>query len=370
LLARHERGDDYCVVFEHHDDVLFLDNADAPTRIEFFQVKTHDRDWTVTALIARPRRSPAAPVAAGGSGPANQTSGQADVTELSIIGKLYDNWLKYGDDAHALTLVTNRPVGASCRLVTGTDRNRFCATALEAEDWEKLVEAIRAEHGESAGTGGLGRLHVVRTEIPIGEGRASVHSLGELAAFLDRLAPGRRIPVAALHRAIMSELARRNTFEGVHRTYPDLLAHQGLSRAEFDNMLRRAGITDDPEAAWSDVRTQLVQERWPFLRLRDLHTAWVAYEVDRMDGTNAHLQQQRRRVRDELARRTPGYTGALADLVTVVRAACRTGDGAVPAAGQTDEYVTAMILLELMTRDPADDHPVQAAHPRSPEEAA
>ncbi len=364
LLARHERGDDYCVLFEHHDDVLFLDQADAPSRIEFFQVKTSDRDWTVNALIA---------VALPESSPDSPEPSQTAPTRprsLSIVGKLHDHWINYGEAVHRLTFVSNRPLGRSCRLAASVDRNRLCVSEFGSADWNKLVEAMRAEHGDREHEEGLRRLHVLRTEIPIGEGGAREQSLGRLATFLERVAPGRRFPTVALHRTVMSELERRNTFEGVHQTYPDLLATQGLSKAQFSEMLHRAGLTDDPAQGWADLRASLTQEGWPFLRLRDIHDAWLAYEVDRMDGTDARLQQQRRRVRAELASRVPGYGGTIDGLVAQIRTACATSEPRVPDIGQTDDYATAMILLELITHDHPSDGAVQTPHSRSAEEAA
>lgn len=380
LLARHERGEDYCVVFEHHDDVVFLDNADAPTGIEFFQIKTNDRDWTLNALIARSASGDDTGADGRTSAPADTgarrrrrgtPSGQS--TGLSIIGKLYENWLKYESATRALTFVSNHAISQSCRLRPNTDRQRFCATALAPEEWQRLVGAILAEHGASVRPDGLRLLHLVRTQIPAHEGQARVHSLGALTDFLAKLAPGQRLHAAAvhaLHGAVMSELARLNTYEGTHRDYEDLLAHQGLSRRQFGEMLVRAGLADDLDAAWQEIHAQLLTEGWSFLKRRRLHEAWTDYLLARMDSTNVLIQRQRRRVRAAIAReRAGGFDGPLRDLITAVRTACASGPDAIPSPGQSEEDVAAMILMELMTREPVDDA-VQAARPRPPQEAA
>lgn len=368
LLARHQRGEEYCLLLEHHDDVVFLDRDDSPNRIEFFQVKTHDRDWTITALVARhlpaPRSEPIKRPHPSEEGPGEP--------QLSIVGKLYDNWLKFQQETHALTLVSNRAISRTCKLRPPAERRAFCATALPDRDWGKLVEAIRAEHGGGTPTDGLRLMHVVQSEIPVVGAGATAYSLGALTLFLEARFPGRRAPAVALHGAVMSELARLGTFEGVtHRSFEALLEAQGLSRSQFEAMVVRAGQTEDVEAAWQNVRAQLEREQqWPFMRLQRLHECWRDYLVDRMDGANISLQQQRSRVRREIIPwQNEEYCGSLTDVIAGVRAACETAGDALPKPGQSDLYVAAMILLELVTREPASDT-IQTTSPRTPQEAA
>jgi hypothetical protein len=54
LLELHQSGQDYLIVFDYHDDVLVLDSATDPNRIDFYQIKTKQNGhWTRSALVAR-----------------------------------------------------------------------------------------------------------------------------------------------------------------------------------------------------------------------------------------------------------------------------------------------------------------------------
>ncbi|MEH2489794.1 dsDNA nuclease domain-containing protein [Bradyrhizobium sp. AZCC 2230] len=59
MLRRHMEQADYLVAFEFHDDVVFLTPSAAPTRAEFFQVKTSSSasPRKLAGLLSRPKNS-------------------------------------------------------------------------------------------------------------------------------------------------------------------------------------------------------------------------------------------------------------------------------------------------------------------------
>ena len=51
MLRLHEGPDDYCVLFDVHDDIVSLNHPTAPTSAKFYQVKTKTTGtWTAEAL--------------------------------------------------------------------------------------------------------------------------------------------------------------------------------------------------------------------------------------------------------------------------------------------------------------------------------
>jgi len=54
LLELHISGQDYVVIFDHHEDVSVLDAEEQPTSLKGYQIKTKDNGgFTVNALLKR-----------------------------------------------------------------------------------------------------------------------------------------------------------------------------------------------------------------------------------------------------------------------------------------------------------------------------
>jgi hypothetical protein len=88
LLDLHKAGTPYVVVCEYHDDVAVLD-ADPPTSVHFYQVKSSASRWTLARMIKR----------AKGKGEAKREGEDKG----SILGKMYS----HRKDHAALVASTN-----------------------------------------------------------------------------------------------------------------------------------------------------------------------------------------------------------------------------------------------------------------------
>ena len=110
LLQVHESGNDYVLVFEHHDDLIVLDCEMAPTLVDFFQVKTRDSgSWSVQTLLHR-------------------TKGQKDPS-FSILGKLYDNRLRFADRRGRLVWSATQTISSPLQRVV------VAKTAITPVSW-------------------------------------------------------------------------------------------------------------------------------------------------------------------------------------------------------------------------------------------
>ena len=94
LMELHNSGNDYVVIFDHHEDVTTLDSEDQPTRINGYQVKTKDNgNFTVPALLKQ------------------ETSSSTSANSLpSILGKLYDLKVRFPTEVDLLAIVSNTSV--------------------------------------------------------------------------------------------------------------------------------------------------------------------------------------------------------------------------------------------------------------------
>ncbi len=90
-LELHEQSGDYCVLFDIHDDVVALDHSTAPTKADFYQVKTKATgNWTAHQLTVR-------------------EAGEKGTLMPSMLGKLYDHYLRFPGHVERMTFVSNAP---------------------------------------------------------------------------------------------------------------------------------------------------------------------------------------------------------------------------------------------------------------------
>jgi hypothetical protein len=91
VMELHASGEDYVVIFDHHEDVSVLDSEDAPNSIKGYQIKTKNSgNFTLQAMLKRE---------AGG--------GQPPTCLPSILGRLYDLKIRFPEDTKLLAVVSN-----------------------------------------------------------------------------------------------------------------------------------------------------------------------------------------------------------------------------------------------------------------------
>jgi len=72
-------------LFDFHDDLAVLDNNENPSEIDFFQIKSKDRgNWTTANLIKKEKKD-----------------------NLSLVGKLYFNKIKFREYVRSLNIISN-----------------------------------------------------------------------------------------------------------------------------------------------------------------------------------------------------------------------------------------------------------------------
>lgn len=90
MLKLHEGPDDYCVLFDVHDDIVSLNHPVTPTAAKFYQVKTKATGtWTADALVK------------------SEKSKKTGDPLPSFLGKLYSHRRKFSVNVDRVTFVSN-----------------------------------------------------------------------------------------------------------------------------------------------------------------------------------------------------------------------------------------------------------------------
>jgi hypothetical protein len=344
LLNRHRSGDNYCVILEYHDDVVVLDDDAQPAHAAFYQVKTkRSGHWTTTDLLKR---------------------GGQDATELSPLGKLFTHRLNFPDESISLRFVSNVPLGG--KLTDGTEANERsevrCAD-LPQNVRQRINAALRTELDLSPDAPLDFERITAFLWCEVNLRGSATFATGELEQFLDELFPFRKIRTTAVYQALLAELKRRSNCRERPETLAALISLHGICRRDFDGIIQRAGVHDDPAGDWQAIDAQLQNEGWPFAARLRLKSAWRRYATERTNFADLRLQYLRAhfqawlrtcRLRDDLT---------LREMVDLGTAHCSNRRDLVEGYGA--EYVTAMILLELMANDPGEqtDESIQLPAP-------
>jgi hypothetical protein len=117
VIHLHAANTNYAVAFEFHDDIVELDDADAPNRARFYQVKTlKSGSWTFTRLSKRESNKP------------------------SFSGKMFDNFKRFGAATEKLVFVSNQ----GCSEL-GNEHKEYPLSSARDADFEKFKQSMKAE---------------------------------------------------------------------------------------------------------------------------------------------------------------------------------------------------------------------------------
>jgi len=266
VMELHASGQDYVVIFDHHEDVSVLDSEDAPGSIKAYQIKTKDSgNFTLQAMLKR-----------------EAGEGRPPALLPSILGKLYDLKIKFPEDTKLLAVVSN--ASFSLRLNSDGKKHTDLQSAKFAElhenDQRLICDALMSEHG-IADTPTLNELlEFAKSDIPL-RGH-DTHAKGKLAEFLQQLFPDRKFSIIPLYRALDSEVAIRNNNHDQPTSFEELVRRKALSRRRFIEVLQQAGVSPI-RVELQDVVDRLNSEGCRFAVVAELRREWDGAQLGRLE---------------------------------------------------------------------------------------
>jgi hypothetical protein len=337
LLDRHPLAGEYAIVCDYHEDVVRIEIEQTPG-LHFYQVKTRNTgSWTIRRLVSR--------------------SGKGGKGRNSIVGKLYQHHLDFGDRVASISMVSNATY--SIRLDSGGNampRAVFAYSEVHAEERRKVEQSLVEEFGVTIDVVRLAGTAFSVTDQPIAS--HDDDTVGYLARFLHNAAAA--VDAVAAHRALFDEIRRRTNAEGEWTNLDELIRKKGFTRADMNAFLDRIRQTKDVLTCWPAVNVALSLSGLSLKDRTRIKAKWDRYAAERLDEANAPLQHVRdRTVAHVLAAERDGATGIWQQ--------------AQQAANQLSndpvfdrDYVLAIALLEIVACDHAQ---LQEAHPQSEDTA-
>lgn len=271
VLALHQSPDDYCVLFDIHDDLFVLNCSINPTLADVYQIKTDAAPWTAHSLTKREK---------------NKDTG---MEKPSVLGNLYDTYIRFPACIRSMSFVASAPY--SMTLTTPppcSDREFFGIADIEDADRQTIHSRIASEHSVSDPPAGHAITYLRKTSLSVKD--HEVHTEGVMSTFLTSQGDG-TIPPAPFHKTMRSELRRRNDKEISPTTFAELATQKGLCRADVQRMIDAVTSKTRQDDLAALLREQMTAEGYD-VRLRMPLLAEIRkYLAERLDPTNLILAQ-------------------------------------------------------------------------------
>jgi len=234
VLRLHDTGINYAVAFEFHDDIVELDDADAPKAAIFYQLKTlQSGHLTFTEILARE---------ASGKG-AKKT------LKASYMGKMFDNIVKFSSAVVKLVLVSNQPLSGLTN-----DYGETPISSAETDHIEKVRKALAKECSTFDEKHHLKFFFFDRSRLELGDYENAL--LGRVTKFLDHhSAPVAAAPAFTIY--LTSEGKRRSKSLSEIADFDTLKSSKFLTRRNMGEWLEKLNRDFAQHPSWEAVSRQL-----------------------------------------------------------------------------------------------------------------
>lgn len=326
LLVLHEKGNNYVLLLEHHEDVAAVDCDKNPSNIDCYQVKTMESGcWSLTALLSK--------------------KSLKSKKSYSILGKMYGNRGVFDPHTRSLSLVSNVGFKLKLKKGSGTCEGHPLVKVKDLADahLKTINAALKKEHTLAGDPDFASITHFVLTELSLTD--HSTHAQGKLVTFLEKVRPNRVYEVGALYRVLFEEIKRRTNYDKPCPDLATLIERKGISKAFFDKILDDLPERQSFESVWQTISAGLTSGMVPYSKVLGLQRECKQYEVQRMDLSNAVLGRLRKAVEEEAKRLLKDSTNRSLPGLLQAGVAAVKGLGIKGANVFTDTYLEAMFLL-------------------------
>lgn len=254
LMRNHEKLDDYVYLFDFHEDLVVLDSSDKPKNIDFYQIKSKDSgNWTVGSLT------------------------KSESGKLSILGKLYLNKLNFPSETRNLFFVSNAKFSIKDLKSKddSTSKSEIKISDFDDKNIKICQDKLQLEHTPNDCSDFTNYINFKVTKLSNTD--SSTHCQGELTNLIHALNPEHKINPTLAYKQIYGEIQKRaktTTSDKSLSTIQDLIEIKGISKAQFLNLLKNAGLYKSVEEEWNEVQTLLKENNIGPIELLKFRKSW------------------------------------------------------------------------------------------------
>lgn len=238
LLESHSTLSDYLFLFDFHEDLVIFNSSSAPTKGNFYQIKSKDGggNWTINGLTSKEKG------------------------KLSILGKLYLNKINFPDHTESLNFISNSKYSFK-ELKDKSDSkllNLIKGDNLNDEDVSACNKKLVEEHKLSSDTDFENYTNFHSTILSNVD--SSTHCIGKLSTLINAINPSNKINPELAYKQVINEISIKT--ENTTSTNPvgsisELITLKGITKKTFLKYLEEAGLYKSVEEEWGEVKQSL-----------------------------------------------------------------------------------------------------------------
>lgn len=271
---------DFILIMEFHDDIFILDSSDGPQYIDFYQIKTDNKDSryiTPAFLTKNAKKYPA---------------------KMSILHKMIDNFTKFRPETKSLHLVSNKhfDLGILQNSTSSTLRDTIRLYELSQEIIDEIKAGMCAacccnECQYDIGCNGscLYLLHFDVSSLDLVNYEDTV--LGRFVNFLDKNGiESKTSNTKAIFYTLLSEIKRIGNVETEPASFGELIKKKSLSKKNFNdiiNKLKESAVSSGD--MWNTIQTYLLHDGLSSIEVSRIGRNWEKYHLDCMNVEALYL---------------------------------------------------------------------------------
>lgn len=258
---------DFVLFMEFHDDIIILDKTCDDEYVEFYQIKTDNKDaryLTSSFIIKDYKKYP---------------------DKMSIAQKMIDGFVKFETDIKGIHLVSNKSFDFGTLKDTSESKIRNIVRLNELEDIQLkkikdgMCEACHKYHNCTEECIDLIYFDVADLDLNSYEDTV----LGRMIKKMDELEISSTIErTRCIYNTILGEIRRINNHEKEAQNINELIQKKSISKKDFLKWINKLKM-EMPDELWNQIHLDLITDGFKPLEIRKIHKQWKKYQIDRMN---------------------------------------------------------------------------------------
>lgn len=329
FLELHQDGQEYLIVFDHHEDIVVFNHGSVPDSACFYQVKSKaSGNWTIASL-------------------AKCKNGDH---ESSILRKLYSNYEHFPEFTVKLAFISNQRLSAKDK---DTGKKSAVPSArffdMHNDDKASCSNALEDKDKKYSNIAGLNLFEFERTLLTIDD--HVNQTKGKISDFFEKQFPLETVNVGLAYRAVLDEVRRKTNFEHNEDSANNVLEEKSMSKQQFQSMLAvMIGQRSNAER-WGDASQILLNEGCSGLALRNIRNAWSRQVIYEMDSSNEQFAAVYETVKLKINDSNTNPESTILSLATEIFDSLESIDSGIFDANA----IAAMICREVTKNEPIQE---------------
>ncbi len=275
MLNIMDSNKDFILFMEFHDDVIVVDRTSNPELVEFYQIKTDDKDsrYITSSFIVR--------------------NANKYPTKMSIAQKLIDDYVKFQDNTKGIHLVSNKSFdfGTLKDTVESKQRKTIVLNEIEEKNLIKIKNGMcqACDKKEKCKDECLSLIYFDVSELDLSSYEDTV--MGRMVKKMESLGmPGTIAKTRSIYNTILGEIRRINNNEKISQNVDELMKKKSISKDQFLKWISQLKV-DMPDNAWNRVEALLLADGFKPLEIRKIYRQWQKYQIESMNVESLGLQK-------------------------------------------------------------------------------